>query len=145
MRVDSISMTGNHGPHGRDGHAVPPADVKGTVFDEPGGGELHPHVVPLKLLATVFFALIGLTVLTVAVTYVDLGSLSLWVALLVAGMKATLVASIFMHLAYDRGSYALVFFASIAFVVLFIGVVLMDSHHYQADIIQGYAPLIKQP
>jgi len=58
------------------GQILQPADT-GTVHDEPHGGELHPHPVPLQLLAGVFGALIALTVATVAVTYVDLGSMNL--------------------------------------------------------------------
>ncbi|MFO7652214.1 MAG: cytochrome C oxidase subunit IV family protein [Candidatus Krumholzibacteriia bacterium] len=115
------------------------------VSADRSSGELHPHVVPLKQLLGVFVLLVGLTVATVAVTYVDLGDLNLWAALLIAGVKASLVCAIFMHLAFDRGTYALAFFASIAFVVLFIGVVLMDSSHYQPDVIEGYAPGIRQP
>lgn len=121
-----------------------PADRAGTVFDEPGGGALHPHIVPLRLLAGIFVALIALTVLTVAVTYVDLGGAGLWVAVAIAGVKALLVAAVFMHLAFDKGVYSLIFFGAILFVVLFIGLTLMDTTAYQPDLIKGYAPDIPQ-
>ena len=121
-----------------------PTAIAGTVYDEPGGGELHPHIVPLKLLAGVFVSLIALTILTVAVTYVDLGSANLWVALVIAGVKALLVAGIFMHLAFDKGVYSLVFISSILFVVLFIGLTLMDTSAYLPDMIDGYAPDVVQ-
>lgn len=121
-----------------------PTTITGTVYDEPGGGELHPHIVPLKLLAGVFVGLIALTVLTVAVTYVDLGSANLWVALVIAGVKALLVAGIFMHLAFDKGVYSLIFISSILFVVLFIGLTLMDTAAYLPDMIDGYAPDVVQ-
>ena len=120
------------------------AAIAGTVYDEPGGGELRPHIVPLKLLAGVFVSLIALTVLTVAVTYVDLGSANLWVALIIAGVKALLVAGIFMHLAFDKGVYSLIFVSSILFAVLFIGLTLMDTSAYLPDMIEGYAPGIAQ-
>ena len=122
----------------------PPTAIAGTVFDEPGAGELHPHIVPLRLLAGVFVGLVALTVLTVAVTYVDLGSANLWVALSIAGVKALLVAAIFMHLAFDKGVYSLIFLSSILFVVLFIGLTLMDTSAYQPDLIEGYAPDVLQ-
>ena len=121
-----------------------PTAIAGTVYDEPGGGELHPHIVPLKLLAGVFVSLIALTVLTVAVTYVDLGSANLWVALVIAGVKALLVAGIFMHLAFDKGVYSLIFVSSILFAVLFIGLTLMDTSAYLPDMIDGYAPGVAQ-
>jgi cytochrome c oxidase subunit 4 len=46
----------------------------------------------------VFAALIALTVVTVLVSYVDLGLLNVVVALLIASGKASLVALFFMHL-----------------------------------------------
>lgn len=117
-----------------------PDNDAATVLDEPDGGALHAHVVPLWLLAAVFAVLIFLTVLTVAVTYVDLGSLNLWVAMIIAGVKAVLVAAIFMHLAFDKSIYSVIFFSAIFFVVLFIGLLLMDTSAYQPDLIPGFAP-----
>lgn len=46
----------------------------------------------------VFAALLLLTVVTVLVSYADLGAWNSVVALLIASMKATLVALFFMHL-----------------------------------------------
>jgi cytochrome c oxidase subunit 4 len=46
----------------------------------------------------VFFALLALTVVTVSVSYVDLGLWNAVVALLIAAVKASLVALFFMHL-----------------------------------------------
>jgi len=116
----------------------------GTVHDEPGGGLILTHVLPLKLLAGVFAALLFLTFVTVAVTRFELGSMNLWVALLIAGVKGTLVAEIFMHLHWDRPFHRFLLLAAVAFVVLFIGIALMDTHGYAPDIIPGYAPAITQ-
>jgi cytochrome c oxidase subunit 4 len=104
----------------------------------------HAHIVPLRILFTVFAALIGLTVLTVAVTYLDLGSSALWVAIVIAGLKATLVALFFMHLRYDWVFHGFIFLGAILFVILFIGLALMDTEAYRPDIIQGFAPGIQQ-
>ena len=46
------------------------------------------HVVPLKVLVTVWAALVALTWLTVAITWFDLGTLNLWAALAIATVKA---------------------------------------------------------
>lgn len=46
----------------------------------------------------VFASLLLLTVVTVLVSYVDLGLLNVVVALLIASVKASLVALFFMHL-----------------------------------------------
>ena len=46
----------------------------------------------------VFGALLALTAVTVLVSYVDMGLLNVVVALLIASVKASLVALFFMHL-----------------------------------------------
>jgi cytochrome c oxidase subunit 4 len=120
-----------------------PTDT-GTVHDEPGGGLILTHAVPLKLLAGVFAALLVLTVLTVAVTSIDLGRMNVWVALLIAGVKGALVAEVFMHLHWDRPFHRFLLLSAIAFVVLFICIAQMDSHSYSSAIIPGYAPAITQ-
>ena len=116
----------------------------GTVLDEPGGGDLHPHPFPLRLLAAVFGALIALTVATVAVTYVDLGDLNLVIALVIATVKGVLVAEVFMHLHWDRPFHRFMLLGAVAFVALFIGIVLLDATTYQPDLIPGFAPAIPQ-
>lgn len=125
------------------GEFLRPEDT-GTVRDEPGGGLILTHAVPLKLLAGVFAALLVLTVLTVTVTRVDLGRMNVWAALLIAGVKGLLVAEVFMHLHWDRPFHRFLLLSAIAFVVLFIGIALMDTNSYEPDIIQGYAPAIQQ-
>jgi cytochrome c oxidase subunit IV len=109
----------------------------------PGKGHGAAHAVPLKELVLVLAALLALTVLTVAVTYVDLGSLNLVVALGIATLKALLVALFFMHLRRDRPFHGIVFLASILFVMLFVGLVLIDTSAYQPDLIEGYAPAMQ--
>lgn len=51
----------------------------------------------------VWGALVMLTVVTVAVSYVHLGLMNVVVALLLASLKASLVALFFMHLRYENG------------------------------------------
>ena len=125
------------------GQILQPADT-GTVHDEPHGGELHPHPVPLPLLAGVFGALIALTVATVAVTYVDLGSLNLVVALAIATVKGVLVAEIFMHLRWDKPFHRFALLSAVCFVALFIGILLLDTAAYSGDMIPGYGPGVEQ-
>lgn len=97
------------------------------------------HIVPLRLLFAVWGALVVLTGLTVAVTWVDLGPASLWVALAIATVKGTLVLLYFMHLRWDKPFNAVVFVSTIFFVMLFIGITLMDTSYYRPEI-QPYAP-----
>ncbi len=56
--------------------------------------------VPLRIYYTVFGALLVLTVVTVGVSLVDLGPLSVVVALAIAATKASLVILYFMHVRY---------------------------------------------
>lgn len=90
-----------------------------------------PHVMPMRILFGVFVLLLVLTFATVAVTWVDLGGLNIWVALAVAVVKAAFVGLYFMHLRYDNPFNGLILVFALAFVALFIGFALMDSIEYQ--------------
>jgi len=98
------------------------------------------HAMPLWILVVVWLALMFLTYITVAVSYIDLGSMNMIVAMGVATLKASLVVLFFMHLLYDKPLNALVFVTALLFVALFIVIVLLDSVHYQPELIPGYAP-----
>lgn len=100
---------------------------------------------PVPVLVGVLSVLLVLTFLTVAVTWFDFGPMNLWIALGIALLKASLVALYFMHLRYDRPFNAIVLIASLAFVVLFVGLALMDTGQYQPELIPGYAPSIQSP
>ena len=127
----------------KPGQIFQPEDT-GTVHDEAHGGDIHPHVVPLWMLGAVFAALIALTVATVAVTYVDLGRLNVWVALVIAAVKAVLVAEIFMHLRWDKPFHRIAIISAVCFVALFIGICMLDTLSYLPDIIPGHAPGVEQ-
>ncbi len=92
------------------------------------------HITPVGLLVGVFTALIVLTVLTVAVTYVDLGAANIWIALGVAVAKASLVALYFMHLRYDSPFNGLILVCAFLFLAIFIGISLMDTAEYQPNL-----------
>lgn len=92
------------------------------------------HAVPLRVLLAVFGALVVLTYLTVKVAEVDLGPWNLFGALSIASIKATLVALYFMHLRYESAFYSLLFVVGLAFLVLFLGLTLIDAVAYQPDI-----------
>jgi cytochrome c oxidase subunit IV len=57
----------------------------------------------VRLYVAVFAALVFLTLVTVGVSYVDLGPLSVVVALTIAFTKALLVVVFFMHLRESSG------------------------------------------
>ncbi len=102
-------------------------------------GDEIAHVTPVRLLLTVWGALMVLTIITVAVTSVDLGSrVNLVVAMAIATVKAGLVVTYFMHLRWDRPFHTLVFLGSLLFVSLFISMTLLDKSEYEADIEEMY-------
>ena len=60
----------------------------------------HGHVTPLGVYLAIFATLMVLTGVTVVVAYVDLGQANIFIALGIAGFKATLVVLYFMHVAH---------------------------------------------
>ena len=111
----------SHDTHAADGDAH---DVK------------HTHVTSPMLLLTVYGILVTLTILTVAVTMVDFGDLNVWVALLIAVIKAGFVAMYFMHLRWDAPFNGAIVILSLLFIAFFIGITVLDTHNYQGN----YAP-----
>lgn len=101
--------------------------------DEPQHEHLA-HISPPWMLLATFFSLLLLTGLTVAVTWVNLGPWNLLLALLIATIKAMLVALFFMHLAYDKPINGLYLLVALVFVGLFVGGTLKDTLHYQPEI-----------
>lgn len=102
------------------------------------------HLVPVSILAMTALALMVLTVITVAVRYVNLGEFNIWIAMIIATIKAALVCMYFMHLRYDRPFNALVLVFALLFSLLFMGFALTDTVAYRADLIpptaKEYAP-----
>lgn len=94
----------------------------------------HNHVATMPLLVGVLGILLFLTFITVAVTWIDLGALNIWIALAIAVVKAMFVALYFMHLRWDSAFNSIAFGAALVFLALFIGVSLMDSAAYQQNL-----------
>lgn len=91
--------------------------------------EVHPlvgHLVPVSTLLLTGGALVVLTVLTVAIHYVDLGEANIYIALVIACIKATLVGAFFMHLRWDRPFNLLVLVVAMVFVVLMMAFSMID-------------------
>ena len=86
------------------------------------------HILPLKTYFLIFGALLIGTVLTVAVTYVDLGWFNTPLALLIAGAKATLVILYFMHVKYSPKLIGLFAFSGFFFIVILLALTLQDYY-----------------
>ncbi|MED5369595.1 MAG: cytochrome C oxidase subunit IV family protein [Myxococcota bacterium] len=85
------------------------------------------HIMPLKTYFAVYGSLLVLTVVTVAVSQLGLPPvLSIVAAMAVALVKATLVATWFMHLKYDRKFNIFMFGASFWFMAVFFIFTMVD-------------------
>ena len=119
-------------PLAADAHAVD-AHSHGEHADH--GGHGLAHTMPVWMLGAVLAALMGLTVLTVSVTNLDLGSQgNLVVAMVIATIKATLVVTFFMHLLWDKKFHLILFLTAVLFVVLFLSMSITDRGEYQHNI-----------
>ena len=115
-------------------------DATHAASNDHGHGEHVGHLVPVRYLVMAGLALLVLTVITVAVRFVDLGEANMPIAMGVAVVKATIVALVFMHLRWDRPFNLLVLVGSILFVLLMLAFTAMDVHQYQPTFINGNAP-----
>jgi cytochrome c oxidase subunit 4 len=66
-----------------------------------GDSDTAVHVTPVRVYLIVFAMLIALTAMTVTVAEINLGAMNIVVALVIAALKAALVATFFMHLRFS--------------------------------------------
>jgi cytochrome c oxidase subunit 4 len=76
------------------------------------------HIVPYRTYIFILIGLLTLTAISVAVTQIDLGTLTVMVALTLAAVKSTLVLIYFMHLKFEERIYAIM--VAGVFLLLFI-------------------------
>jgi cytochrome c oxidase subunit 4 len=60
------------------------------------------HIVPYRVYVIILVALIALTLLSVAITSIELGEFTVAGALVLACVKSFLVLAYFMHLKFDK-------------------------------------------
>ncbi|MEZ4648572.1 MAG: cytochrome C oxidase subunit IV family protein [Candidatus Eisenbacteria bacterium] len=102
------------------------------------------HIVSPMILVGTLVALLVLTFITVAVTWVNLGEFNLWIAMIIATIKAALVVLFFMHLYWDKPIIGIVFVTSLLLVALFIGLSMTDVDQVAPQRIPDYAPAVQQ-
>jgi cytochrome c oxidase subunit 4 len=83
-------------------------------------GAVHVHIASSQFYWGIFAALIFLTIATVRVSYYDFGAANIIIAVVIATMKASLVAAFFMHLRHDKLFNTIAFLASFLFLAIFI-------------------------
>jgi cytochrome c oxidase subunit IV len=99
------------------------------MIDRGGGGVKREEEVRHPTQQTyvrVWIGLILLTGMTVSVAGMALGSVSIFAALIIAGLKAGLVLSYFMHLKYEMLFLKLVLPGTVITLVVFIAIVFSD-------------------
>ncbi len=67
----------------------------------------HNHIIPYSTFIKVLVVLISLTLISVALTSIHLGALTVFAALLVAVVKSSFVLRIFMHLKLENRMFTI--------------------------------------
>jgi cytochrome c oxidase subunit IV len=84
------------------------------------------HISPKSTYYAIFGSLMVLTVITVAIAFVNLGALNFPVALSIAILKATLVILFFMHVKYSSRLTKLVCGSAFFFLFVLFGLTMTD-------------------
>lgn len=84
------------------------------------------HIVPYKTYLVILAILISLTFLSVAVTSIELGVLTVTTALVIAAIKGSLVLRYFMHLKFDQRIYGIMATGVILLIFVVIFVTFLD-------------------
>ena len=87
---------------------------------------MSEHIDSIKTYALILLALLGLTVLTTLVAFVDLGSFSVVVALAIAVTKMMLVALFFMHVRYSTRLTQVVIVGGLMWLAILLSLTLTD-------------------
>ncbi len=92
-------------------------------------GLVHVHVHPASTYWKIFAALVFLTLLTVGLSRIHLGQWNFFIAVVVATIKAGLVAAFFMHLKDDNRFNVLLFIGALIFIGVFFVYTMNDTEH----------------
>ena len=84
------------------------------------------HIVPYRTYLYILAGLIVLTLISVEVTKIHLGALTVFIALLIAAVKSSFVLRIFMHLKFDNKMFTLATIGVIALLFSVITITLLD-------------------
>jgi cytochrome c oxidase subunit 4 len=88
--------------------------------------EHNNHIVPYRVHAVVLLFLLTMTFISVAVTSIELGPVTVTVALVLATIKSSLVLTYFMHLRFDKRLFAYLAIGVILLIGVVIYVTLLD-------------------
>jgi cytochrome c oxidase subunit IV len=86
----------------------------------------HSHTFEYKTLGLTLAGLLVMTGVTVGAAYIDLGWVNVWIALIIASTKATLVLVVFMHMKFEGRALRWSFLATVLFLAVMIGFIFWD-------------------
>ncbi len=85
------------------------------------------HESAVKTYGKVLGTLVGLTVVTVVAAGIDFGSGNVVIALVIATVKASLVALFFMHLLHEKAMNSIIFVSGLVFLGIFLMLSMLDT------------------
>jgi cytochrome c oxidase subunit IV len=86
----------------------------------------HHIIVPTKYYVSTFIALLVLTFFTVFIAQFDFGALNIYIAMIVAAIKASLVVMVFMALKWDKPFIKVALVFGFVFFAIFIAFTLAE-------------------
>jgi cytochrome c oxidase subunit 4 len=84
------------------------------------------HIIPYRTFLYVLAGLIALTLTSVAVTQISLGTFTVAIALIIAAIKSTFVLRVFMHLKFESRMFSFAVIAVVLLVATVIIITLLD-------------------
>lgn len=88
--------------------------------------EVQHQFVPYNVYVIVWLALLALTAVTVAVSFIDMKHVTILTAMLIATFKSMLVLLYFMHIRFERKLYVFMILAALGMYAVFIGLTFAD-------------------
>jgi len=85
------------------------------------------HIIPYKTFLLILSGLIVLTLISVTLTQISLGALTVAIALLIAVIKSTYVLRYFMHLKFENRFFT---FATVGVIILLAAVLIITLLDY---------------
>jgi cytochrome c oxidase subunit 4 len=84
------------------------------------------HIQPYMHLLAVLVALLVLTAVTIWASGIELGKLNIWMTLLIASSKSSLVLLFFMHLKYEGRFIRTTFIVTVCTLAMLVGFLFWD-------------------
>ena len=84
------------------------------------------HIIPYKTFLFVLLGLVCLTLTSVAVTQISVGTFTVTIALLIAIIKSSFVLRIFMHLKFENKMFSFLVIAVVLLIASVICITLLD-------------------